>query len=103
MARIWQEVLQVEQVGIHDNFFDLGGHSLAMVQVHNKLQAIYSIDLSLVDMFRYPTVSALATYVSQGESEPSALQQSNTRAETRLASRRRQRQFRQARRMPQDE
>ena len=59
IAMIWQEVLQVDRVGMHDNFFDLGGHSLAMVQVHSKLQDIYSRDLSLVDLFRYPTISAL--------------------------------------------
>jgi amino acid adenylation domain-containing protein len=98
IAALWQEVLQVERVGIHDNFFDLGGHSLAMVQVHGKLQDIYGSDLSLVDLFRYPTISALASHVSQREDEPVAFGQSTARAETRRESVRRQRQLRQERR-----
>jgi amino acid adenylation domain-containing protein len=98
LAIIWQEVLQVEKVGMHDNFFDLGGHSLAMVHVHSKLQALYSRDLSLVDLFRYPTISALASYVSQQEHEPFTAGQSDARAQMRRDSIRRQRQLRQERR-----
>ena len=90
---------EVEHVGIHDNFFDLGGHSLVMVQVHSALQAFYGLDLSLVDMFRYPTVSALAQYIDQAESEPSAVQHGDERAAMRQASSRRQRQSRQERRL----
>jgi acyl carrier protein len=103
IAQVWQEVLHVERVGIHDNFFDLGGHSLAMVQVHSKLQAVYSNALSLIDMFHYPTISALAQYVSQEESTPSAAPHSEARAETRRESLRRQRQLRQERRLGQEE
>jgi hypothetical protein len=103
IARVWQEVLHIDRVGIHDNFFDVGGHSLAMVQVHSKLQAIYSSALSLVDMFHYPTISALARYVSQAEQSPSAVQQSAGRAETRQESMRRHRQVRQERRRQQEE
>jgi acyl carrier protein len=98
MAMIWQEVLHVEKVGIHDNFFDLGGHSLAMVHVHSKLQELYRCDLSLVDLFRYPTISALVSYVSQQEREPFAAGQNDARAEMRRGSIRRQRQLRQERR-----
>ena len=39
IAALWQETLKVERVGVNDNFFDLGGHSLLMARVHNKLQA----------------------------------------------------------------
>jgi hypothetical protein len=65
IATIWQEVLQVEQVGIHDNFFDLGGHSLLMAKVWSKLRPMFQQELSMVDMFQYPTIHALATYLSQ--------------------------------------
>ncbi|MEO1431733.1 MAG: amino acid adenylation domain-containing protein [Cyanobacteria bacterium J06633_8] len=64
IAQIWQEVLQVEKIGIHDNFFDLGGNSLLMVKVHSKLREKFSHDVSLVEMFRHPTISALVTYFS---------------------------------------
>ncbi|MEM9923870.1 MAG: amino acid adenylation domain-containing protein [Cyanobacteria bacterium P01_D01_bin.50] len=64
IAQIWQEVLQVEKIGIYDNFFDLGGNSLLMVKVHSKLREKFSHDVSLVEMFRHPTISALVTYFS---------------------------------------
>ena len=64
IAAIWQEILQVERVGINDNFFDLGGHSLLMVQTHNKLQKIFS-HLSMIEMFQYPTVHSLAKCLTQ--------------------------------------
>lgn len=69
IAAIWQELLRVDQVGIHDNFFDLGGHSLLIVQVHSKLQATFERTLSLIDLFKYPTISALADFLTQTESE----------------------------------
>jgi acyl carrier protein len=58
---IWQEVLRVDQVGVNDNFFDLGGHSLLMVQVQSRLQEVLKSELSIVEMFKYPTVGALAS------------------------------------------
>ncbi|MFD3167090.1 amino acid adenylation domain-containing protein [Herpetosiphon sp. NSE202] len=60
IAAIWQQVLQVEQVGLHDNFFELGGSSLLIVQARTKLREVLAIDISLVDLFRYPTVASLA-------------------------------------------
>ena len=45
IAIVWQEVLQVEKVGVYDNFFDLGGHSLLMVRVQSRLQEIFNRDM----------------------------------------------------------
>ncbi len=64
LARIWREVLRVEQVGLHDNFFDLGGHSLLLIQVHDKLRKQMGWELSALDLFKYPTIAALAEYLS---------------------------------------
>lgn len=64
LAQVWQQVLNLEQVGIHDSFFDLGGHSLLLVKAHSQLRLHYP-ELSLLDLFRYPTVSSLAGYLSQ--------------------------------------
>ncbi|MCG8346827.1 MAG: amino acid adenylation domain-containing protein [Chloroflexales bacterium] len=80
VASIWQEVLRVDQVGLHDNFFDLGGHSLLMVKVHNQLQEMAQRDIPLVEMFRYPTVQALATYLGHNEQGAITVQQSRDRA-----------------------
>lgn len=63
IATVWQEVLYANKIGIHDNFFDLGGHSLLMVQVHIKLREILKSNLSMVDLFKYPTIHSLAKFV----------------------------------------
>ena len=59
VAAVWREVLGVDGIGIHDNFFDRGGHSLLVPQVHRRLHAL-DATLSIVDLFRYPTVQTLA-------------------------------------------
>ena len=71
IASVWQEYLHMDKIGIHDNFFDLGGHSLLLTQVHNQLSEIYKNkkELTIVDMFQYPTVYALAKYIDREGSE----------------------------------
>jgi len=65
VAAIWEEVLGVREIGVHDNFFDLGGHSLLLPKVLTQLRALASRDLSMVDLFRYPTVHALAAAMGE--------------------------------------
>ncbi len=65
IAKIWQEVLRLDKVGINDNFFDLGGNSLLILQVNNKLRTILQGDISVVKMFQNPTIYSLAEYLSQ--------------------------------------
>jgi amino acid adenylation domain-containing protein len=60
IAKIWQEALAVERVGLDDNFFDLGGHSLLVARVRFTLREKLGRDVALVDFFTYPTVRALA-------------------------------------------
>ncbi|MEM9490272.1 MAG: non-ribosomal peptide synthetase, partial [Myxococcota bacterium] len=79
IADIWCDVLQVERVGIHDNFFDLGGHSLLMAKVHGQLRERLAPDLSMVDLFRYPTISALVSYLAQGEASSRSTQSARNR------------------------
>jgi amino acid adenylation domain-containing protein len=79
IAVVWQEALKVDKVGIHDNFFELGGHSLLLVQVHSRLRETYS-QLSLVDMFKYPTISLLAVYLSPKQTEQPAFEEIQDRA-----------------------
>ncbi|NEE10245.1 acyl carrier protein, partial [Streptomyces sp. SID7499] len=63
VVRTWCEVLQLDRVGPHDNFFDLGGHSLHLARVHNLLEADLGRDFSMVDLFRHPTVASLAAFL----------------------------------------
>ena len=60
VAAIWREVLQLDQIGMHDNFFDLGGTSLMMTQVLRRVRDQLGSNLSVVDMFRNPTVGTQA-------------------------------------------
>jgi amino acid adenylation domain-containing protein len=73
IAKVWQNTLKIEKIGIHDNFFELGGHSLLLVQINSQLRELFNTDLSLIEMFRYPTVSALADYFSQARNQQSFL------------------------------
>ncbi len=93
IAAIWQEVLRVEKVGVNDNFFDLGGHSLLMVQVHSKLREAFSKEISLIEMFRNATVGSLARYFAgEGDQQP-LLQKAHDRAQKRRRARGRQTQI----------
>ena len=65
IAGIWRELLKIEQVGVRDNFFDLGGHSLLLVRMMNKLQESFNKELSVVDMFQRPTIKELAKFLTQ--------------------------------------
>ncbi len=80
IAAIWRQVLGVDKVGIHDNFFDLGGHSLLMAQVQSQLKRRLHEDLPLVTMLEYPTVSALARHLSEPESALSPARSDRERA-----------------------
>lgn len=60
LAAIWAEVLRVERVGLDDNFFDLGGHSLLVIQLHSRLRDGFGEELSVIDLFKVPTVRSLA-------------------------------------------
>ncbi|MEH1973960.1 MAG: amino acid adenylation domain-containing protein [Nostoc sp.] len=65
IATVWQEVLHLEKVGVNDNFFDLGGHSLLMVQVNSKLQEVINCNISIIEMFQNPTINSLTQYFNQ--------------------------------------
>ena len=72
IAQVWQEQLKVEKVGIHDNFFDLGGNSLLMIQIHKGLQERFGQKFSIVEMFKLPTIHLLAKYITEQTQEPPA-------------------------------
>ena len=60
LAAIWTEVLKIEKIGIHDNFFKLGGHSLLIAQMISKINSTIHIHLSLIDLFENPTISMIS-------------------------------------------
>ena len=82
----WKEVLQVDRIGTHDNFFDLGGHSLLLVTVQNKLAKAFNRDILSVDLYRYPTIRSLAEHLDGRTPEPRALDHARERGLLRKES-----------------
>ena len=60
---MWAEVLGVTDIGLDDNFFDVGGHSLLMVQVQHRLSAELGAEVALLDLFRLPTMRSLCSHL----------------------------------------
>jgi amino acid adenylation domain-containing protein len=65
IADIWKEVLNANKVGIHDNFFDLGGNSLGIIQVNFKLKAVFKREIPALIMFEYSTIASMVRYLEQ--------------------------------------
>lgn len=80
---IWKTVLATDDVGVEDNFFDSGGHSILAVRVHREVQLRLGVELQVTDLFRFTTVRALARHLDVGKSAPTAAQQAMERAKQR--------------------
>ncbi|MEU3456523.1 amino acid adenylation domain-containing protein [Micromonospora sp. NPDC006766] len=83
IAGIWRDVLARERVGLSDNFFDIGGHSMALAAVHARLTEATGRSISMLDLFRHPTVRALAASLDGAADRPEL-----ARAAQRAAARR---------------
>lgn len=79
VAQVFQEVLQVELVGTDENFFDLGAHSLQMVQVHAALSQRIGRPIPLVALFQYPNVRTLSSFIERAGVEAAASGQGSNR------------------------
>ena len=66
IADIWRSALRAERVAVHTNFFDLGGHSLLLAEVHARMQDELGVSLSMVDLFQFPTVAGVASHLDGG-------------------------------------
>jgi amino acid adenylation domain-containing protein len=65
IAAVWRGALQLESVGLDDNFFDLGGHSLLMTRVHAALREALGREVPLIELFQFPTVGSLARHLAR--------------------------------------
>jgi acyl carrier protein len=70
LAKIWGNILSLDQVGVHDNFFDLGGNSLAAIRVVSRVIQTFRVDLSPKALFDSPTVADMAVVI---EANPAKL------------------------------
>jgi acyl carrier protein len=77
IAEVWEQVLIVnrERIGIHDNFFDLGGDSIKVIRVSGQLKKILNREIPITTFFEYPTIHSLAEFLTlqeKGKSEPNS-------------------------------
>ncbi|HEX6288817.1 MAG TPA: amino acid adenylation domain-containing protein [Herpetosiphonaceae bacterium] len=72
LADAWSRILRVEQIGVYDNFFLLGGHSLSATQVTSFVRETYHVDIALRTLFEEPTIAHLACLIDQAETAPLA-------------------------------
>ena len=75
LANIWAEVLKLEKIGVHDNFFGLGGHSLKVTQVISRVREALRLDLPVRVLFEAPTIAELASRVEQSTPEAGELEE----------------------------
>ncbi|MFC5288486.1 amino acid adenylation domain-containing protein [Actinokineospora guangxiensis] len=86
IARIWCAVLRQPSVGVHDGFFDVGGNSLVMLALLHRLREEVDPHLRLVDVFRFPTVAALAAHLSHPTAADTAVAQATAAGLRRRAA-----------------
>jgi len=65
LAALWSEILGSDRFGIHDNFFDFGGHSLTATQLVTRIRKTFAVELSLRDFIKYPTIAGLAELIEE--------------------------------------
>jgi amino acid adenylation domain-containing protein/non-ribosomal peptide synthase protein (TIGR01720 family) len=85
IAGVWREVLGVNAVGVEDNFFDLGGHSLLLVKLQTGLAAELGREVPVVELFGYPTVRSLAGWLQAAKTDTGAVDEGGERGGARHA------------------
>jgi len=86
LADIWKNELKLATVGVDDNFFDIGGHSLALVRVHQALQKALAREIPITELFQYPTIRSLAAQLGDKRNERSLAEKSQSRAQMQRAA-----------------
>ncbi|WP_292760022.1 non-ribosomal peptide synthetase [Nostoc sp. NOS(2021)] len=81
IAGVWQKALAIEKVGIYNNFFELGGNSLLLVKINQQLQEELGLELSIVDMFNYPTIYTLSQYLNTKSQKENTIKENTSRTQ----------------------
>ncbi len=69
LCGIWSDLLGIERVGIHDDFFQLGGHSLLVARLASRVRQAFDAELSMVEIFKHPTVAEMAAAIERGQAQ----------------------------------
>ena len=70
LADMWYDALQLPRVGINDNFFDLGGHSLKATRIVSRIRQVFQINITVRQLFETPTVATMADHMVATEGQP---------------------------------
>ncbi len=98
ISEVWQQMLNIERIGRKDNIFDLGANSLLTVQANNRLSALLDRKVSLVSMFRFPTVESLAAHLGDdGKAPAQVIKRAQDRADRKKDAAERRRELRNSR------
>src|SRR5579884_283942 len=87
LAKIWRDVLEVERIGIHDNFFEAGGHSLLITQVVARIRDAFEVELPLRVLFKTPTIAGVAEAIEKMKTRTDELRKPSLVAVAREAHR----------------
>ncbi|MGH8076129.1 MAG: phosphopantetheine-binding protein, partial [Lysobacter sp.] len=90
---IWQHALGVADISVEDNFFELGGDSVLIVRMHKQLKAQFGERVSVVDLFKYPKISALAAYLAKAPAAQEPVVDGSEQIDRRKAALQRQREL----------
>ncbi len=69
IAEVWSKLLGIEKIGIHNNFFDLGGHSMLLVKMIAALPSNLKEKITMMDVFKYPTINSLGEFIKNKKSD----------------------------------
>jgi natural product biosynthesis luciferase-like monooxygenase protein len=86
IATLWQDLLGRDKVGLDDNFFDIGGHSLLVVRMHRQLAQAITVPVALTDLFRFPTIRTLSAHLNGSGDSADAAADAADRAKQRRES-----------------
>jgi acyl carrier protein len=96
LIKIWKDCLRIEKVGVTDNFFDIGGHSLLLVKLHAKIQEQLDRKFELLELFKYPTIRTFAEFLRANGEADKTDEKGNRRRSRRQKPRKRLKAFAQA-------
>ena len=85
ISQIWQDILGIDQVSIHDNFFDLGGHSLLLTKLKSQLSEQLNQEISVLELFKFPTISTLAQHLNKSTNKIKPENLEDTRSQKRIS------------------
>ncbi|MCE3199515.1 non-ribosomal peptide synthetase [Paenibacillus sonchi] len=77
MSQLWKEVLQIDKVGLRDDFFQIGGDSLSVIILHQQVKQHVDAEISIANLYRYRTIEALLDYLSHKQNSPARHTASN--------------------------